>query len=384
MSSHPRSQDRITPTHPREHRPGHRDALARPIIDLPTVWNGELTPIHIRRSVRSPSSTSNRSSPISFATADERGSRYRSVRASGDPRPRPTIRRRSTSPCQDHIESARDRDARRSRRPRPGHRRKQYFHSTLMSTASPLRPRSSFMRKRSSCDTRRPVGGRLQRPRRRRAPADVFEIERAGREKVTTTTNVQRASPRPSGRRRFLGGGRIALSTFCRSIGCRSLHDHKVELVAPYSIVGQASPNFPRSSSCTLRHASRSAITVGPIICTRAVHSVFVGPAPCRHRRRTSLLCEGSPNRLEIDLLPRQPEGFARSPATRCTSCRSTAQRHRALLRNFRNLPRTTVDALAEVDGNRTRRMGIAHPNRFEGGGAHQVPRHLPVVRVRH
>lgn len=31
----------------------------------------------------------------------------------------------------------------------------------------------------------------------------------------------------------------------------------------------------------------------------------------------------------------------------------------------------------AEVDGNRTRRTGIARPNRFEGGGAHQVPRHL-------
>ncbi len=32
---------------------------------------------------------------------------------------------------------------------------------------------------------------------------------------------------------------------------------------------------------------------------------------------------------------------------------------------------------LAEVDGNRTRRTGIARPNRFEGGGAHQVPGHL-------
>ena len=32
---------------------------------------------------------------------------------------------------------------------------------------------------------------------------------------------------------------------------------------------------------------------------------------------------------------------------------------------------------LAEVDGNRTRRTGIARPTRFEGGGAHQVPRHL-------
>ncbi len=32
---------------------------------------------------------------------------------------------------------------------------------------------------------------------------------------------------------------------------------------------------------------------------------------------------------------------------------------------------------LAEVDGNRTRRTGITRPTRFEGGGAHQVPRHL-------
>ena len=31
------------------------------------------------------------------------------------------------------------------------------------------------------------------------------------------------------------------------------------------------------------------------------------------------------------------------------------------------------------MDGNRTRRTGIARPTRFEGGGAHQVPRHLPV-----
>ena len=32
---------------------------------------------------------------------------------------------------------------------------------------------------------------------------------------------------------------------------------------------------------------------------------------------------------------------------------------------------------VAEVDGNRTRRTGIARPTRFEGGGAHQVPGHL-------
>jgi len=32
---------------------------------------------------------------------------------------------------------------------------------------------------------------------------------------------------------------------------------------------------------------------------------------------------------------------------------------------------------MAEVDGNRTRRTRIARPNRFEGGGAHQVPGHL-------
>jgi len=38
------------------------------------------------------------------------------------------------------------------------------------------------------------------------------------------------------------------------------------------------------------------------------------------------------------------------------------------------------------VDGNRTRRTGIARPNRFEGGGAHQVLVHLrggvPDVRL--
>ncbi len=28
---------------------------------------------------------------------------------------------------------------------------------------------------------------------------------------------------------------------------------------------------------------------------------------------------------------------------------------------------------MAEVDGNRTRRTGIARPTRFEGGGCHQV-----------
>ena len=40
------------------------------------------------------------------------------------------------------------------------------------------------------------------------------------------------------------------------------------------------------------------------------------------------------------------------------------------------------VDALAEVDGNRTRRTGIARPTRFEGGGAHQVPGHLRLGRL--
>ena len=32
---------------------------------------------------------------------------------------------------------------------------------------------------------------------------------------------------------------------------------------------------------------------------------------------------------------------------------------------------------MAEVDGNRTRRTGITHPTRFEGGGAHQALGHL-------
>jgi hypothetical protein len=39
---------------------------------------------------------------------------------------------------------------------------------------------------------------------------------------------------------------------------------------------------------------------------------------------------------------------------------------------------RSRVRSQSEVDGNRTRRTGIARPDRFEGGGAHQVPRHLP------
>jgi hypothetical protein len=38
---------------------------------------------------------------------------------------------------------------------------------------------------------------------------------------------------------------------------------------------------------------------------------------------------------------------------------------------------RVTPDVLAEVDGNRTRQTRIARLGRFEGGGAHQVPRHL-------
>ena len=32
---------------------------------------------------------------------------------------------------------------------------------------------------------------------------------------------------------------------------------------------------------------------------------------------------------------------------------------------------------MAEVDGNRTRQTGVSRLGRFEGGGAHQVPRHL-------
>jgi hypothetical protein len=35
---------------------------------------------------------------------------------------------------------------------------------------------------------------------------------------------------------------------------------------------------------------------------------------------------------------------------------------------------------VAEVDGNRTRLTRIARDNRFEGGGAHQVPGHLHVT----
>lgn len=39
--------------------------------------------------------------------------------------------------------------------------------------------------------------------------------------------------------------------------------------------------------------------------------------------------------------------------------------------------PLGPMSVLAEVDGNRTRRTGVSRPNRFEGGGAHQVPGHL-------
>ncbi len=43
--------------------------------------------------------------------------------------------------------------------------------------------------------------------------------------------------------------------------------------------------------------------------------------------------------------------------------------------------PTPTWALLAEVDGNRTRRTRIARPNRFEGGGAHQVLGHLRPLR---
>jgi len=44
-----------------------------------------------------------------------------------------------------------------------------------------------------------------------------------------------------------------------------------------------------------------------------------------------------------------------------------------------------SVRRMAEVDGNRTRRTRITRPNRFEGGGAHQVLVHLRggVVQIR-
>jgi hypothetical protein len=38
---------------------------------------------------------------------------------------------------------------------------------------------------------------------------------------------------------------------------------------------------------------------------------------------------------------------------------------------------------MAEVDGNRTRQTGITRLTRFEGGGCHQVSRHLRRRRYR-
>ena len=70
---------------------------------------------------------------------------------------------------------------------------------------------------------------------------------------------------------------------------------------------------------------------------------------------------------------------------------RTTIMAWRVVARSGRPLRSPTADSVvtsgsltagharsvAEVDGNRTRRTGIARPTRFEGGGAHQVPRHL-------
>ena len=41
------------------------------------------------------------------------------------------------------------------------------------------------------------------------------------------------------------------------------------------------------------------------------------------------------------------------------------------------DVERAASNCLAEVDGNRTSRTRFTRPNRFEGGGAHQVPGHL-------
>ena len=51
--------------------------------------------------------------------------------------------------------------------------------------------------------------------------------------------------------------------------------------------------------------------------------------------------------------------------------------RHVRAHRACRTVPAARRALAAEVDGNRTRRTGIARPARFEGGGAHQVLEHL-------
>ncbi len=48
-----------------------------------------------------------------------------------------------------------------------------------------------------------------------------------------------------------------------------------------------------------------------------------------------------------------------------------------ALAEHWREIKSAGECLVAEVDGNRTRRTGIARPTRFEGGGAHQALRHL-------
>lgn len=66
---------------------------------------------------------------------------------------------------------------------------------------------------------------------------------------------------------------------------------------------------------------------------------------------------------------------MARSVVTKPAGWSSRLSVFRAALTTRPGSARLT--AMAEVDGNRTRRTGVARPTRFEGGGAHQVLGHL-------
>ena len=98
--------------------------------------------------------------------------------------------------------------------------------------------------------------------------------------------------------------------------------------------------------------------------------------SPGRRTRRTRTGCAPSTTPAPRRTAP--PRRGRRAPGPRCdepppqqpgTTMADDARRDGSASAYVR---------LAEVDGNRTRRTGIARPNRFEGGGAHQVPGHLP------
>jgi hypothetical protein len=88
---------------------------------------------------------------------------------------------------------------------------------------------------------------------------------------------------------------------------------------------------------------------------------------------------------LRIHLTALRPYGGAKknsATTTRRSETWSSARRRwRTKLSRRSELQDSVGGEMAEVDGNRTRRTGITHPTRFEGGEAHQAPKHLRSAR---